>query len=386
MTRFFLNSPEYLKVGVSANTFASPDFQFDKYFDDLIAYSSNKFFQQGSRPEDILDSQISPEIKLKTLANGLLAKVDSEMTECILSKMLSIDITRHDGDAKRMSQTGYRLIMDSKEPIFMFINYMDAHAPFSYHEHLKRGPYDVPNDWHSDYIPSSARVTPEAFKHHKEDLEYYRKLYANNIDYLDRNISDFIRRLLKNTDNETTVIVTSDHGEDLGYSDDDYMLGHSNLSEAITHVPLIVINPPAQSCSEVPNYYTHLDIGDLILQVANNQPISKSLGRERVFSEVLRVGGIKRSDSEDIPHLDRAVGSIWENETRTVWDSLGNCEKYTINPQNPSKRQQTNTLNSLPEEEYQAFDCSIKQFNTVGIESIDVKDSTENRLRELGYL
>lgn len=396
---FLSQLPDHATFGVSGNTFASHAFEFDHYFDDFVTYSDNKLFQQGNQYADIIDTDVASSIRryaafirsalgqphaTKTLANGLFTKLDTPRTRTLLSKLPRVSVTG--GDAERISQTALRTSERTEEPYFAFMNIMDAHAPFTLQAHLVDGPHDAPADWHSNSLSVSARVTSEPFDKYEQDLKYYRDLYANSIDYLDRTLSTFVQELLETTDYETTVIVTSDHGEDLGYPDENYMVGHSSLSEAISHVPLIMINPPQPSPERVTAYFSHLDLGELLVGFANDRPVPDSVGEDRVVAEVLRAGGVKRSDDEDIPHLNRAVRSLWDGQTRVVWDSLGNCDEYTVDPTKPSKQDHITSLNSFPKAERDLFDRPIEAFDDVNAASVNVDDTTEERLRKLGYL
>jgi len=398
---FLAQLPDHHKIGVSGNTFASHAFGFDRYFDDFISYSDSKLFQRGSVHGNVIDPAIDSPVRrypaflrnslkepapLRTVGNGLFSKVDSEMVRRRISKLPRFDMTG--GDAERLSRIMLRMIKEAKEPFFGFVNYMDAHSPFSPESNLTEGPHDdVPSDWHSDALSGYARATPEPFNEDTEtDMKYYRHLYTNSIDYLDQTVSTFVKDLQALTTRETTVIVTADHGEDLGYSDENYMIGHSSLSEAIAHVPLVVINSPQSSPERITEYFTQLDVGNLLVEFANNRPVPDSVGCDRIVAESLRVGGIEKSADENIPHLNRAVRSAWEEETRIVWDSLGTCKEYTIDQSVPSKQEFVETRDSYPPTEQELFSRPIKSFDHAETESIDVSDATEDRLRELGYL
>ncbi|WP_058990832.1 MULTISPECIES: sulfatase-like hydrolase/transferase [unclassified Haloarcula] len=394
---FLSRLPNHMKIGVSGNTFASEAFAFDQYFDDFITYSGYKLFQRGQLRSDIVDPAIDSAIRryaafvrtslsepypLRTLGNGVYSKVAAG--RWLLSALPGVTVSG--GDATRMSQTARQLVTNTDEPYFLFMNYMDAHSPFTDENFFSEGPYDVPNEWHSDTLPTDVRITPEPFDDHQQDRDYYRDLYANSIDYLDRTLEPFIRWLVDTANHETTVVVTADHGESLGYPDDEYMIGHSNLCEAIAHVPFVVVNPPDSSPELIDEYTSHLDVGDLLVEFANDCPVPESIGRDRVFAEVLRAGGIKRSDSEDIPHLNRAVRSLWDSQTRFVWDSNGHCDEYTVDPDKPTRQTHVRSLNSPPEVEQTAFDAPIGTFADIDSAGIDVSETTEDRLRELGYL
>jgi arylsulfatase A-like enzyme len=76
------------------------------------------------------------------------------------------------------------------------------------------------------------------------DLRRFRALYAASVDYLNRQVSAFVRDLLA-TAPETTVVVTADHGENLA-DDAERLFDHvSSLSEAVLTSRSSSSTPPA---------------------------------------------------------------------------------------------------------------------------------------------
>jgi arylsulfatase A-like enzyme len=129
------------------------------------------------------------------------------------------------------------------KPFFAFLNYIDAHEPFltprgssatfgvqpesrSDHEMLL-------NYWYIDKTSLSPR-----------DVAMNRDGYDRCITYLDHQLgallADFERRGLMR---DTTVIITSDHGEEFG---EHQVFNHGfGLYLGATHVPLLIISPVA---------------------------------------------------------------------------------------------------------------------------------------------
>ena len=126
-------------------------------------------------------------------------------------------------------------------PFFAFLNYFDAHAPYFTPDRADRHfglrpttPEDVEiiRGWQS-------RTTAKATDH---ELELARDGYDDCIAYLDgalgRLFDDLDRRgVLDNT----LIVVTSDHGEEIG---EHHLLGHGrSLYSEELHVPLVVVRP-----------------------------------------------------------------------------------------------------------------------------------------------
>lgn len=142
-------------------------------------------------------------------------------------------------------------------PFFVFLNYYDAHRPYIFHgdTDLRFGLAALPrpeqlkiDNRFIDAVAAKPDPTDPNFQAiEKEALNLYHDSYDSCIAYLDQQVGlllDEIERrgLLENT----LVIVTSDHGEQLG---EHGMISHGasvHCEEA--HVPLLVI-PPSRSSS-----------------------------------------------------------------------------------------------------------------------------------------
>lgn len=119
-------------------------------------------------------------------------------------------------------------------PFFAFLNYFDAHAP-----------YLPPEPWNLRFAPSQPRywiAEPKPGDYSPAELEQLKAAYASGIAYLDDRLMALFaaledRGLLSNT----LVVITSDHGEDLGEGS---QVGHGHdLTMPLVHVPLVILGP-----------------------------------------------------------------------------------------------------------------------------------------------
>jgi arylsulfatase A-like enzyme len=140
----------------------------------------------------------------------------------------------------------------SGEPFFAFINYLDAHNPYVFHDHPnpRFGTAALPSVEHSEIDrrfwdlargkPTPAGYTPEQIIN--EGYTLFQDSYESCISYLDRQIGVLVhelerRGLLENT----LMIVTADHGEQFG---EHGLFGHGvSLYRREIHVPLLIITP-----------------------------------------------------------------------------------------------------------------------------------------------
>ncbi len=136
-----------------------------------------------------------------------------------------------------------------ERPFFWFVNLIECHAP-----------YLPPRPWNDLGAIDRLRAGDDARRHQSfvgvcracagrweipdDALERMRHLYARSVAYAD----DWLGRLLEALDargilDDTLVIVTSDHGENLG---ENRLFGHAfSLDERLTHVPFVAAGPGA---------------------------------------------------------------------------------------------------------------------------------------------
>jgi arylsulfatase A-like enzyme len=124
-------------------------------------------------------------------------------------------------------------------PYFLFVNYLEAHLPYdppaAYRErHLTDlAPDDmVTIEWSEEFnagLHSSDSV----------DWERIRRLYGGDVHHADLLLADLVEMLKTRGDYDNSVIiVTSDHGENLG--DHDLMDHQFSIHETLLSVPLVV--------------------------------------------------------------------------------------------------------------------------------------------------
>ncbi len=181
------------------------------------------------------------------------------------------------------------------EDWFAWVHYFDTHAPYAppypwnlrYHD---RSRFEVENQLSSAYDWHEIKS--------RDDGELMRSLYRAETTYVDDRLGRLLDRLRDlRRFRDALVIVVGDHGEGLG--EFGFRALHSGLSDATTHVPL-VIKPPGSSpgrrvdelVSTVDLTATLCDYFDMEIPPGGRsvslRPLvqgSASGGRERVFSE-----------------------------------------------------------------------------------------------------
>ena len=196
----------------------------------------------------------------------------------------------------------------SEEPFFLFTNYMSTHRPYKpspdlqskhlgerlSHEELIRINREIASPW--DFIERTETVGVD-----ERDLKTLRGLYAGEVETVDA----YLNRVLKTLEHEglredTIVIVTSDHGENLGEVDamGRQRIGHeASMSEHLLRVPLVIAHPELDG-RNVEEYVSLKDIFGLVTEGrdellgsagTNLGPLSSSDGL--ALSEYPAVGG-----------------------------------------------------------------------------------------------
>lgn len=399
---FLGNLTNHHTVGISANTFASGVYGFDTLFDDFYETGMQSRFPDGMsirkfRHEEhdvpmyraFLRECFKHDRTLKSLANGLTYKLDRMANDGQLPKLF-------DNGTSAALSTAERVVTKTDRPSFVFMNLMEAHNP---HQHLRgydADKHDVPDGWSSQETMGWARdpweLEERSLDGMDEHFENFRQLYATGIDYMDRKVGAFARNLAAKTDRETTIIVTADHGENLGFPEDGGLFNHkSSLSEGLLHVPLAVINPPEGYPERVTDYVSHLELGRLVTGLAHGE--TPDVTDDRIVAELVGCGSANERyqsgemDTEEFRYWDRMLRCAYEGERKVVWDSLDDVETYEIDHERPCWQALVEDEESVPAWADDRFETEIKTYKSQWTPTDrTVSDEARDSLEHLGYL
>ena len=388
---FLANLDGYTTICVSANAFASESYGFDKYFDVFVEASETRRFPEGFDPGAItqqigsdnprrylkgLHQIATHDHSLKSLANAVLGEIDN------LARDLSISQPIDDGAAPVLRATK-KQVQATDDPFFAFLNIMDTHIPFRPRRCYDDSLYEVPVDWCSD-----ERGTWDLMN--SDDDEYWRKregLYSAAIEYVDRKVVSFIRWLRDQTDRETTVIVTADHGENHGRDEENGLVNHkSSLSEGLLHVPLEIINPPERG-DWADSYVSHLQFGELVKGIAEGE--LRDVSNRSIAAESIGLSAGADPD-ENYEYWDRALRCAYKESEKYMWDSLGEAQKYQVQSGQASYQElESDDLEEVPQWATCHFGTEIVDYKKMARsveEERDMDETTKNRLEKLGYI
>lgn len=394
---FLSDMPEHQALGVSANVYASSTFGFNKMFDEYSDVAPHRRFPQGIDMEQFIQDRsgegagrflefiktaCSHQHPIQSIGNGLLFKLNDVLQRAPFPKPF-------DDGAKIIMKEAIQLTQSTEQPFFLFMNFMDAHGPLHHVFGYDRNMHSAPITWSSTKFDDWEINHKEAHSKHTKNLKYYRGLYSAAIDYLDRRVSSFVKRIQERTDHQTTFIITADHGENLARASDEGLIGHTaSLSESLLHVPLSIINPPAGYEQTIFNYFSHLQLGELITGLAYDK--TPDVFSERVTAEVIGTSSGLPEHKESVrQYWDRMLRCAYQNETKFVWDSVGHRLQYRLDQQQPCWQELVDENVTLPSWIDDYYEMEIREYKAEAwaTEQHDTLNSaTRSRLKELGYL
>ncbi len=167
-------------------------------------------------------------------------------------------------------------------PWLAFVHYFDAHFPYT-----PAAPWDsrYDPDYGGDIDGSDAALRPYrdgGRTPSDRDLAHVLALYDGELSELD----SVIAPLLAAVDDDTVVVVTSDHGESFEHG---YLFNHrAGLWDGVLHVPLLVAGPGVDAGATVDEPVQLIDVAPTVLELAGLPRDARMQGRSLVF--VLRGG------------------------------------------------------------------------------------------------
>lgn len=277
----------YTRYGVSANGFASPMYGFDRDFDRFYNTQAQMVYPEGLDvhgyvrrrresddgtddgfdlgdigPVQLLRETLSHPRPAKSLANvGAAALTEAVRRSPLLQRVPHPRFSTYSefsyapAHNTRTIESILAREARGRNPFFVFTNYMDAHHPYAPPKRYQREMLGRTLSF-SELARLADRTHPHEFIRRVErgerplgerDLETVRALYAGEV----RTADDHLARLLAALDEhglreDTLVVVTADHGENLGETDGmgTTRMGHSlSVSDHLLRVPLVIAHP-----------------------------------------------------------------------------------------------------------------------------------------------
>ena len=185
-------------------------------------------------------------------------------------------LERHDKGARKLNKQVRRWWQEERDPerpYFLFGLYLDAHLPYrpprGYAERLLQG----------EALRSARNANQDAWAYMagdvsmtQKDFEGLRALYDGEIAYVDEQLGALLDFLdsVGGLDN-TVIIITSDHGENIGHHD---LMDHQYcVYDSLARVPLLIHHPDHFPSGDDPIHVQHTDLFPTILDLTGSPHI-----------------------------------------------------------------------------------------------------------------
>jgi arylsulfatase A-like enzyme len=303
------------------------------------------------------------------------------------------EFRRYFRDAAEVNETAVQLLDQGARmqvPIFLFVNYMDAHFPY-----LAPPPYDnlfqagehAPTDY-EEWV----RTPPSGTDERAAARNYYMARYDESIRYVDSEAGKLVEKLeqLRLFDN-TMIIVTSDHGE--GFGEHDTVSHGWSLYQEELWVPLL-IKYPRQTVGRVSdNNVSLVDLMPTVLEVVGAKTPEYlhgvsllSVGENQLSRPIFAEAYLSASKVSKRGTSPAAWSVMSPNRLKLIRTSSGGTELYDLDS-DPKETRNLYAANA-PEaarlaqllEEWQA------RYPLNAATRRPMNSSTIERLRSLGYV
>lgn len=271
-------------------------------------------------------------------------------------------------------------LKNNRTPFFGWIHYMDVHHP-CFPPKQYREKYGVPSDVDGAYVSELySKMIKKPEKLTDSEVTILKKLYDAAIRYTDDQIGEIIS-VLKDIGlfTDTLIIVTSDHGE---------MFGEHNqfgkpvsMYDELIQVPLVITNGPSFLDEIADDLFSLLDLPPLIHDILDVD-IPESYEGRLTYKNPREVVIAEHSRESD---MGRVVIGARSERRLLEYDSEQNS--YTV--RDVTHRNQDELDESPPERLQHTILSRIENIELEkleGVESMELDDSVESRLNELGYL
>ncbi|WP_435099424.1 sulfatase-like hydrolase/transferase [Halorubrum sp. N11] len=383
---------DYHRICTTYHNLLQPRYSFDKFFDihrstGWRRVSDNVEFGNGINSYVRFLSELlrsgSPYTFAKNVERGFWSIFEDKLLDFPYTK-------RPDAGASEITRITKKETDRGPEPFCLVMNYVDAHSPYRVNKHLDPDLYSAPETWEDqEFEVWEMEDNPEIDEKYTKN---YRDLYGASIDYLDRRVSTLIDHIRQSSDRETTILITADHGHNLGHADENYLFSHgSSMSEGVVHVPLEIVNPPSGFRENVPDFFSQLDLRELIVRIAKGRSdIDDLTGRPVVAEHEGMASPATKFDKfpgneKEFEYWNRMIRVLYEGDVKYEWDSLGEVKKFRIDSDRPCRQELIETGCEIPEAAEELFDVGIEEHKeTVGMGELDPDVAKD--LKDLGYL
>lgn len=367
-----LQSAGYTTGGFHSNVWLSRDFNYDRGFD--------TFYDSKSDPG--LLARLRGFIKTNLDQDGIVYSLLQSVYDGA-ERQAGVDIGQTYKDAETTTERALDWVREVESPCFLWVHYMDVHHPY-----VPRPTYAAEMDIHLDIGEREAIQLRRKMLERPDDVtDEERRTLINLYDAEIRYTDEQVGRLVDAVDamfDETTVLVTSDHGEEFG--EHGGFSHNPSMYDEILHVPLVCSGDGIRKEGYAETVAQLLDISPTILDIAEadvpdtyeGESVRWRLAEDvdaTVTSETENEGGLRLSVRRD------GWKYIWDQgeETRELYDLTEDPEETeNIKGKEPTV---SDELHAILEDHVIQLQQTNEQLPEVQMDA-----ETERRLKDLGYL
>jgi arylsulfatase A-like enzyme len=215
---------------------------------------------------------------------------------------------------------------DAAQPFFLYVHYLEPHSPYNpppADDLFKSDAY--PNLSNTGYDFAGSGLTRLAMNGDNRAVERLYQLYDGKVHSIDGYVGQVLDRLRSlGLDDNTYILLTSDHGELLYSHPDDFLtFDHRSLYNTALHIPLIVAGPGIPRGQINPALGSNVDTAPTLLDLVDASPLDDAEGHSLAG---LLEGKVKSVNDyifaeEDIEIPERSVRNQNYKLIRNLWTS-----------------------------------------------------------------
>lgn len=405
-----LQKSGYQTVAVSNNSWISPEFGFDRGFEDF--YLNIEPIPGGAELADVARYD-----KISDRMHGLLDKlsVSNAIPTLINAAYAQFIYKRYDDGALVANwriKHWLKKNWNSNEPFCMFVNYLEPHLKYNpprgfrydhLPEHISKEDTKNANQDAWRYVSGSVEMTDH-------ELDALEALYNGELSYLDyriKDIYDFLdeRDILDNT----VFIVIGDHGENIG---DHHLMDHQYcLYDTLIRVPLIVRYPDSVPANQSVSSLVELrDLYPTLMKIANiesslptsvSEHILPKIGiesrqekRQYTISEYLvpqpsieSLSEKSGTDKKELKRFDQALRCIRTNKYKYIEGTNNHEELFDLQADPGESNNLISTHAEIADDLRNKLHSELGELKRGDTKDKDqMQESTRQRLENLGYI
>ena len=177
------------------------------------------------------------------------------------------------------------------KPFFLWVHYMDIHEPYvPKQEYLDSDEMALQLD-EKQMFDLYKNVLLKRDASNPETVRLLRKLYQAHVKETDRYVEQLFGTLRElNLEDDTTVIITSDHGDEFG---EHGSLSHdSTMYSELVHIPLMIYEPGREESVICDSLVSTVDVPPTIARLFDTNPAENWKGQPLLPMEEYEVRGV----------------------------------------------------------------------------------------------